>query len=63
MKMMVNRNEKESESDARLAKFFTHEYIGTIEEPATVVDVHGRILMWYLPDILGAQVVRNILYL
>jgi hypothetical protein len=59
VKMTVSKDNKESKSDAQLAKFFDRENVGTIEEPAVVVDLHGRILMWYLPDILGAQVVRK----
>jgi hypothetical protein len=43
------------DSDAdneKLLKFFEKIRIGHVNEPATVVDIHGSILVWYLPDIL-----------
>lgn len=40
-------------SDDNLRKFFSPTALGVIEYPSTVVDEHGRIILWYLPDILA----------
>jgi hypothetical protein len=43
-----------------LRKYFELPRLGRSDEPATIVDLHGRILVWYLPDILSIQrVVRS----
>ncbi|KAG1764090.1 hypothetical protein EV702DRAFT_1051462 [Suillus placidus] len=39
----------------KLAKYFTTPSFGHITEPTTLVDKHGRILTWYLPEILMAD--------
>jgi len=36
----------------QLEKFFERAKLGVIDKPATVVDKHGKILLWYLPNIL-----------
>ncbi|KAG1747474.1 hypothetical protein EDB19DRAFT_1905614 [Suillus lakei] len=36
----------------KLAKYFHCPSFGSISEPATFVDRHGRILAWYLPEIM-----------
>ncbi|KAI6017497.1 hypothetical protein EDC04DRAFT_2902585 [Pisolithus marmoratus] len=33
-------------------KYFPHPQWGHISDPATVLDVHGRVLVWYLPGII-----------
>ena len=33
-------------------KYFADHPLGFITKPATLVDKHGKILMWYLPDLL-----------
>jgi hypothetical protein len=33
----------------RLAKYFENPQFGEFNEPATVLDRHGRIILWYLP--------------
>jgi hypothetical protein len=38
--------------DLNLEKFFTNPELGDLNEPATIVDIFGRIMVWYLPDIL-----------
>ena len=35
--------------DDRLAKYFENPQFGEFNEPATVLDRHGRIILWYLP--------------
>ncbi|KAG2738073.1 hypothetical protein P692DRAFT_20638160, partial [Suillus brevipes Sb2] len=43
----------------KLAKYFAAPSFGHLTEPTTLVDKHGRILTWYLPEILTAdRVVR-----
>ncbi|OJA15212.1 hypothetical protein AZE42_13751 [Rhizopogon vesiculosus] len=37
----------------RLAKVFEMTKLGRISEPATIVDIHGKILVWYLPNIMS----------
>ena len=46
-------NIDESLEDARLAKFFENPQFGYFEDPATILDRHGRIMMWILPRILS----------
>jgi hypothetical protein len=42
-------------------KYFADVPLGFIAKPTTVVDIHGKILMWYLPDLLlPHRVVRSI---
>ncbi|KAI6008481.1 hypothetical protein EDC04DRAFT_2907148 [Pisolithus marmoratus] len=33
-------------------KYFSHPQWGHISDPAMVLDVHGRVLVWYLPGII-----------
>jgi hypothetical protein len=50
---------KGSEQHAKLQKYFGRTKIGKIGEPATIVDCHGKILVWFLPDILSlCRIVR-----
>ncbi|KZP29567.1 hypothetical protein FIBSPDRAFT_946826 [Athelia psychrophila] len=35
------------------AKFFLIKALGPIDCPSTVVDEHGRVILWYLPDIIA----------
>ncbi|KIJ10451.1 hypothetical protein PAXINDRAFT_16536 [Paxillus involutus ATCC 200175] len=37
---------------AKLGKFFELKDVGKMEEPCTIVDRHGRILLWYLPKLM-----------
>jgi hypothetical protein len=45
----LNSNSQQRE---KLAKYFKTPSFGHILEPTTFVDKHGRILAWYLPEIL-----------
>jgi hypothetical protein len=49
-----------SQKEDNLPKFFDLPKLGTITEPTTIIDRHGRILLWYLPDILTPRVVRRL---
>lgn len=40
-------------SHDHLAKFFLITALGPIDCPCTVVDEHGRVIVWYLPDIIA----------
>jgi len=45
--------------DASLAKYFKNPELGDFTLPATILDRHGRILVWYLPHIFSScRVVR-----
>ena len=33
-------------------KYYNEVHLGLITKPATLVDMHGRIIMWYLPGLL-----------
>lgn len=37
--------------DRDLEKYFHNPKLGHLDEPCIVKDIHGRILLWYLPDI------------
>lgn len=43
--------------DLNLEKFFTNPELGDLHEPATIVDIFGRIMVWYLPDILHPSLI------
>ena len=43
-----------SGGDKKRIKFPNPDY-GSFSEPLTVVDVKGRILLWYLPDLLSVK--------
>jgi hypothetical protein len=48
-----------SAEDERLAKFFVNPNFGDMDEPATILDRHGHIMVWYLPHIFAPyRVVR-----
>lgn len=49
-----------SQKEDNLPKFFDLPKLGTITEPTTIIDRHGRILLWYLPDILTPRVVSRL---
>lgn len=46
---------QDADEDVRLAKFYRNPELEYIDEPATVVDTHGHIAVWYLPDILDPK--------
>ena len=41
-----------SETRRKNQKFFEQVHMGEVTKPATVVDKHGKILIWYLPGLL-----------
>jgi hypothetical protein len=41
----------DDDESTRLAKFFHNPNLGNMEDPAVVIDLQGRILVWYLPHI------------
>jgi len=46
-------NGDSSVEDTRLAKFFVNPQFGDMDEPSTILDRHGRIMVWYLPHIFA----------
>src|SRR5580704_7253237 len=48
---------KTSKSNLDLPKYFKMPNLGEVVDPATVIDRHGRILLWYLPDIIIERLV------
>ncbi|KAI6117650.1 hypothetical protein EDD16DRAFT_1519891 [Pisolithus croceorrhizus] len=36
-------------------KYFQYPQWGHISDPATVLDVHGRVMLWYLPGIIPPE--------
>jgi hypothetical protein len=51
-KVSPNPLNADSQQREKLAKYFNMPSFGHISEPTTFVDKHGRILAWYLPEIL-----------
>jgi hypothetical protein len=56
-KATVNKTGTESLSDTSLSQFFNMPTLPDQTEPAIVIDRHGKIIVWYLPDILEDRVV------
>jgi hypothetical protein len=44
--------------DTRLAKFFVNPEFGDMDEPCTILDRYGHIMVWYLPHIFSPHRVR-----
>jgi hypothetical protein len=42
----------ESQSDQRLPIYFPQAKFGKVVEPATILDLHGRVMVWALPGVL-----------
>jgi hypothetical protein len=54
-----NIEDEPARLEERLRKFFPESERNKLSQPTVVVDVHGRILLWYLPSILAiSQVVQ-----
>ena len=51
--MRVNSPQQVADQLAHLSLFYTQENDGVHGEPMVVVDCHGRILLWYLPEVLS----------
>jgi hypothetical protein len=41
-----------SAADATLNQYFKESFIGTLDEPTTILDQYGRIMTWALPGVL-----------
>ena len=55
----VKHNDQVSKELEHLSKFYIPENGGEHKEPMVVVDCHGQILLWYLPEVLStARLVR-----
>ena len=46
-------NGDSSVEDTRLAKFFVNPQFRDMDKPSTILDRHGRIMVWYLPHIFA----------
>jgi hypothetical protein len=46
-----------SEKEKNAANYFERTTLGKIHTPTTILDLHGKILLWYLPGILSPRVV------
>jgi hypothetical protein len=56
-KATVEKHGWASPSNESLLTFFPKVEFGHIVEPAIIIDRHGRIIMWYLPNIMSHVVV------
>jgi hypothetical protein len=45
------RADAEPAEDLDLAKYFVNPKLGHFEMPCTILDLHGCIMLWYLPGI------------
>ncbi|KIK10515.1 hypothetical protein PISMIDRAFT_20326 [Pisolithus microcarpus 441] len=48
----IDRFAEPARNVADKTKYFPYPWWGHISDPATVLDVHGRVLVWYLPGIM-----------
>ena len=49
-------------NDLTFPNYFPDAGLGYIQDPATIVDRHGRVITWHLPGILSrARVVTNLM--
>ena len=52
VKVGVRQQEGRARQQKSLALFFNKASVGKIDKPTTLVDRHGRMLVWFFPDIL-----------
>lgn len=57
VKITVEQRGETSASNASLEKYFINPKLGTLREPAIIVDLHGHIMLWLLPGILSGRLV------
>lgn len=51
---------KSALDDLKLAKHFKNPELGHLDEPATILDRYGRIMVWHLPGIfVSSRIVRR----
>ena len=48
-------NGEEAEADQKLNVFFKQPNFGELIEPTTILDRHGRVMVWALPGVLHAN--------
>jgi hypothetical protein len=48
---------KPAVEDLKLDKFFRNPELGDLDEPTTIIDKFGRIIVWYLPGILHPSLI------
>lgn len=46
--------------DLQLERYFSNPELGDLDEPATIVDQFGRIMVWYLPGIFYASLIVSL---
>ena len=56
----VKHNHEVSKELERLSKFYIPENGGAHKEPMVVVDCHGQILLWYLPEVLSTAILVRV---
>jgi hypothetical protein len=49
---VVGEDGIESKADERLSVYFEQANFGDLEDPATILDQHGRVLVWGLQGVL-----------
>ena len=49
----LKHNDQVAKELGHLSKFYKHEKGVVHREPMVVMDCHGRILLWYLPEVLS----------
>ena len=52
VKVGVKQQQGRARQQKSLALFFNKASVGKIDKPTTLVDWHGRMLVWFFPDIL-----------
>jgi len=51
---------KESQEDLTLSIYFPQARFGKLTDPATILDLHGKVMVWALPGVLHPKrMVRN----
>ena len=58
VRMTAQKGWDASMADEKLKKYFGNISICHLKDPAIVVDMFGRILIWFLPDILSHRLVK-----
>jgi len=53
IKFQAQTHDQVAKELGRLSKFYKHEKGAVHQEPMVVMDFHGRILLWYLPEVLS----------
>ncbi|KAI6117023.1 hypothetical protein EDD16DRAFT_1520223 [Pisolithus croceorrhizus] len=59
MEWDIDRFAEPRPHSADKTKYFQYPQWGHISDPATVLDVHGRVMLWYLPGIISPDQVRK----